>query len=555
MSLDLPHVLAGRYELIERLGGGGMGDVYRARDQVLERIVAVKTTRNTSQDPTDKERFRREAVATAGLSDPHVVSVYDAGFDGDLAFIVMELLTGPSLHQALKENGPAPLQEGVRVLDAVTRGLMAAHAVGVVHRDIKPGNIMYHDDQIKIVDFGIAQLADSEHLTATHTAMGTAAYMSPEQASGQGATAASDMYALGCVMMTMFTGKPPFQGEAISVATQQITAEPPRLAERRADLPPALSALIDGLLRKDPQERPTADQLLEACRQLTRDPYSANAMNAVTMALPAAGIGGTGTQLLPPESVGQPVHQPTPIDAPTSPFAPVPAPAPAPVAEYSDYAPEEQRKKGRGGLWAAAIIVLLLALGGGTWLMLGMPGIGGAGDNPSASPAPTATRTQEEPSPTQTRQQEPTRAPTTRSAPTTQAPTRTQTTRTTQPETTTSRPTPSTETSTPATGNDNGETGNDNGQTGNDNGQTGNGNSGNGDGQNYGEGVAQARQTLSQIGDPGARTVLQQTFENSLRNGSPERAMKDTLTVAKGMRQVGAISEDEYDALDDALDD
>ncbi len=112
MSLDLPYVLAGRYELLERLGGGGMGDVYRARDQVLERIVAVKTTRSTSQDPTDKARFRREAIATAGLSDPHVVSVYDAGYDGDLAFLVMELLTGPSLQQALKENGPAPLEEG-----------------------------------------------------------------------------------------------------------------------------------------------------------------------------------------------------------------------------------------------------------------------------------------------------------------------------------------------------------------------------------------------------------------------------------------------------------
>lgn len=262
-------LLADRYRLIECIGRGAAGKVWRARDERLDRIVALKTVHVAADAdaPGAVARFRREARASAAISSPFVVSVYDAGRDGDHAFLVMELLSGPSLKDLLGERGPLPLREGLRVTADVACGLAAAHAAGFVHRDLKPGNVVFGDAVPKIVDFGIARLADPGDATMTSASMvaGTAAYMSPEQAMGKSVGPASDAYALGSLLFTVFTGEPPFtHASAVEQATAQVREDPPSLAERRPDLPAALVSLAAQLLEKDAAARPSAAQVADA---------------------------------------------------------------------------------------------------------------------------------------------------------------------------------------------------------------------------------------------------------------------------------------------------
>jgi len=222
--------LAGRYVLEAPIGRGGMGEVWRGTDTVLGRQVAVKTIDLRSlRDESGAARFEREARATAGLSHPNVVTVHDSGVEGDTAFIVMELLPGPSLADELA-SGPLPVEEVVEVGRQVASALDAAHARGLVHRDIKPGNIAYAaDGRVRVLDFGITQLSEptgSQALTATHTVMGTAEYLSPEQALGGRVDGRADLYALGCVLYALLAGRPPFKG-ATPVATMMMHANDP----------------------------------------------------------------------------------------------------------------------------------------------------------------------------------------------------------------------------------------------------------------------------------------------------------------------------------------
>lgn len=212
-------IIANRYRLDERIGRGAVGEVWRARDTTLNRDVAVKIVNLSAHpDPSAAARFRREARATAGLSHPNVVRVFDAGFDdpGE-AFMVMELLGGPSLGELA---GRISVLEAVELTAQVAAGLGAAHDVGVIHRDVKPTNVMLDGvgdrRAAKVVDFGIARLAQSGDatLTAPATALGTAAYMSPEQASGTAVTPATDVYSLGCLLFALLTGKPLTSGRA-----------------------------------------------------------------------------------------------------------------------------------------------------------------------------------------------------------------------------------------------------------------------------------------------------------------------------------------------------
>ncbi|NNG19698.1 serine/threonine protein kinase [Naumannella sp. ID2617S] len=428
-----PDLLANRYELTERLAGGGMGQVWRGRDRVLQRIVAVKTVDLAGQDQTARERFRREAVATAGLSAPQVVQVFDAGFDGDTAFLVMELLTGPSLSEHLHATGPLGLVEGLQVAREVTRGLLAAHRIGVVHRDIKPGNVMFHNNEVKLVDFGIAQLSENAGaaLTAPATALGTAAYMSPEQASGRQATEAADWYALGCLLMTMFTGRPPFSGEALAVANQQINAQPPRLTERRTDLPPALDALVAALLAKDPAHRPSGAQVLDQLRALEADPGAPTMIAAApTAALPTA--------VAPPATAVMP-HNRTRTSYAETPSEPEPAPheghrrrpiAPvtAPTGSRPYVPPTRQKSR-----WPWVVVLLMLLAAGvaaAVSLLPNLASLPGGGVTATPTPTPSATRpTSTRPAaPTTTRAttRPPSTAPATSAAPpTTEAPTET----------------------------------------------------------------------------------------------------------------------------------
>lgn len=237
------HLLAGRYRLEHEIGAGGMGRVWRARDVRLDREVAVKTVDLAGvTDPSLAGRFQREIVLTARLTSPYTVTVFDGGLDGRTAYLVMELLRGESLAEAISRRGPLSVGRALEVAREVTLGLAAAHAIGLVHRDIKPANVMLTDGgRVKLLDFGIAQLTGQAdpHLTQPSMTIGTAAYMSPEQASGLRVDSATDLYALGCLITTMLAGRPPFDGDQpVVVAAHQINTAPPRLADLRPGVPP-----------------------------------------------------------------------------------------------------------------------------------------------------------------------------------------------------------------------------------------------------------------------------------------------------------------------------
>src|SRR5918993_111314 len=212
--MDTESWLAGRYQLRRQIGAGGVGQVWTAHDAVLGREVAVKVQQvDPDEDHDAFERFVREARSTAALQHPNVVTIFDSGTDGDTAFLVMELLPGPTLTGYLAEHGPLPEPEAVDLAAQVAAGLAAAHGAGVVHRDIKPANLMFDArGTLKIVDFGIAHLAHTAatRLTATNTIVGSASYLAPEQVQGRRADERSDLYALGCVMTHHVDGAAPF---------------------------------------------------------------------------------------------------------------------------------------------------------------------------------------------------------------------------------------------------------------------------------------------------------------------------------------------------------
>jgi serine/threonine-protein kinase len=251
-----------------------MGTVYRAVDLILGRSVAVKTLPwlLADQDPSNIARFEREARAAAALSHPAIVSVYDTGVDAGTHFIVMELVDGRSLQAILRDEGPLVPERTASIAGRVADALAAAHARGIVHRDIKPANVMVaKDGSVKVLDFGIARAAGSSTLTQGSSVIGTAAYMSPEQAVGKPADERSDIYALGCVLYALLTGGPPFSGDgSAAVMHQQANSapRPPRAANPR--IPIALSALVMKMLAKAPGERPqSAAEVRDQLRQLS----------------------------------------------------------------------------------------------------------------------------------------------------------------------------------------------------------------------------------------------------------------------------------------------
>ena len=262
--------LAGRYLLGEQLGAGGTSRVHAAVDERLGRRVAVKlldARTVAAADPMGRERFLREGQTTAGFSHRHAVTVFDAGEDDGDLFIVMELVDGPSLAGYLERNGPLPVEETVRLARQVLAALAAAHAAGIVHRDVKPANILIGaDGETKLADFGIAKRFDDLDASVTSIGMvvGTPRYLAPEQAFGSPVTPATDVYATGIVLFEMLTGRLPFEGDsaaAAALARQWTTA--PDVRAVRPDVPPALAAAIASALATEPGERPaTAADLL-----------------------------------------------------------------------------------------------------------------------------------------------------------------------------------------------------------------------------------------------------------------------------------------------------
>ena len=246
-----------RYKLTERVGLGGMAEVYRAEDNVLGRTVAVKVMLpQYAADPTFTKRFRQEAASAANLQSPYIVSIYDWGLDGETYYIVMEFLRGTDLKTAIKERGAINQRKAAEIGSQVAQALSVAHAGGVIHRDIKPQNIMIQPDgNIKVMDFGIARAGDAG-LSQTATVLGTAHYVSPEQAQGKELTGASDIYSLGVVLYEATTGQLPFDGQdAVSVAVKQVNETPAPPSSINPNIDPNLEAIIMKALEKDPERR------------------------------------------------------------------------------------------------------------------------------------------------------------------------------------------------------------------------------------------------------------------------------------------------------------
>lgn len=246
-----------RYKLTERVGLGGMAEVYRAEDNVLGRTVAVKVMLpQYAADPTFTKRFRQEAASAANLQSPYIVSIYDWGLDGETYYIVMEFLRGTDLKTAIKERGAINQRKAAEIGSQVAQALSVAHAGGIIHRDIKPQNIMIQPDgNIKVMDFGIARAGDAG-LSQTATVLGTAHYVSPEQAQGKELTGASDIYSLGVVLYEATTGKLPFDGQdAVSVAVKQVNELPAPPSTINPNIDPALEAIIMKAMEKDPDRR------------------------------------------------------------------------------------------------------------------------------------------------------------------------------------------------------------------------------------------------------------------------------------------------------------
>jgi eukaryotic-like serine/threonine-protein kinase len=264
--------VAERYELEELVGTGGMSSVYRARDTLLERNVALKVLHDRyTTDEEFVERFKREARAVAQLSHPNIVTVIDRGEAGGKQFIVFEYIDGENLKELVVREGRLSVRDALEVALQIARGLAFAHEHGVVHRDVKPQNVLLNGDgQAKVTDFGIARTLAVDGVTQTGTVMGTSNYIAPEQASGQPVGVETDVYSLGVVLFELLAGDVPFPGEHfVSVAMKHVNEPPPNLLDVRRDVPLRVAAAVDCALEKDPGARfPSMDSFaaeLEAC--------------------------------------------------------------------------------------------------------------------------------------------------------------------------------------------------------------------------------------------------------------------------------------------------
>ncbi len=314
-------LIAGRYEIREHIATGGMASVFKTWDHRVERIVAIKVLRALDKnDHRAVERFRREARAAAALAHPNAVTIYDFVEETGQYFLVMEYIHGPTLKQLIGQRKQLQPRDAIEIAAQVCAVLQIAHARGFIHRDIKPQNIMLawgggsgglNDGGawVKLTDFGIVRVAEDAGLTNSGIVLGTADYLSPEQARGETLTASSDLYSLGVVMFEMLAGRPPFVGPtAVSIAMQHASANPPSLRQFNLMIPPVLEQLVNRTLQKEPEDRFTSaaemQQALRLCgRELARSqaPVQADSGQNATNSERK----GTSANFLSPRGQGQ----------------------------------------------------------------------------------------------------------------------------------------------------------------------------------------------------------------------------------------------------------
>ncbi len=316
-------ILNHRYELERKIGEGGMARVYLGRDLRLNRRVAIKVLHeHYASDMTFLQRFHHEAQAAAGLRHPCIVNVYDVGQDGDIHYIVMEYVEGSDLKSLLLRNGPLPIEQAVAIAEQVAEGLEAAHRMGMIHRDVKPQNILVSPSgEVKITDFGIAKSSLSTALTETGVTFGTADYLSPEQARGLSATPRSDIYALGVTLYEMLTGRLPFTGEnAVAVAMQHVSVDPPPPRMFNAQIPPRLEELVLAALSKNPDERPASArefaQMLRTYRLASQEATIVRPAPRPPQPRPVAGVAAAAAANAPARTPLPPPRSPVVTQAP-----------------------------------------------------------------------------------------------------------------------------------------------------------------------------------------------------------------------------------------------
>src|SRR5437764_5506064 len=335
-------LIDGRYRLQTRLGSGGMADVFLGEDEQLGRKVALKLLhRRFAEDPDFVERFRREAQAAAGLQHPNVVSVYDRGsFDGTY-YIAMEYLHGRSLKQLIREEAPLDPVRAINITLQILKAARFAHRRGVIHRDLKPHNVIIDEsDHAKVTDFGIARAGASD-MTQTGSIMGTAQYLSPEQAQGLAVSASSDLYSVGIILYDALTGRVPFDGDsAVTIALKQVNQAPVPPSAYNGAVSPELEAVVMRALEKDPQRRfADADEFIAA--------------------LEAA----RGTQQQTGQATGV-----MPAVVPMAPVSEDPTTYDGPPAAYAEYPPEREGGS-RWWWWLLAILLVAGAVVAGVLLL------------------------------------------------------------------------------------------------------------------------------------------------------------------------------------------
>ena len=377
MTGQFPQILAGRYEIRDLIGSGGMAEVHLGYDKRLSRIIAIKLLRSDiAGDPTFQARFRREAQSAAALNHPTIVAVYDSGEEEFTApngstrsvpYIVMEYVEGHTVRELLGDGEAVPIPEAVEITTGVLDALEYSHRAGIVHRDIKPGNIMLTSTgAVKVMDFGIARAIEDSAatVTQTHAVVGTAQYLSPEQARGELVDARSDLYSTGCLLYELLTGQPPFTGDsAVAIAYQHVREIPKPPSALAADVPESLDRVVLKALAKARDDRyqdaaHMRTELLAAARGMAVSAPATETWQSTT-AMPSA-------------------------------TAPSPAP-PAPPISTQPSAPEQtaEDKRPRRRWWVWMLIILLLILAG---IVIGMLASGLPGSKrPSETPSPTAT--------------------------------------------------------------------------------------------------------------------------------------------------------------------